>query len=110
MDYLQISLRNNMEEEAKRQYTIDLYDLYGSLLTEKQKSYFEDYYFLDLSLSEMAENYGISRNGVFDQIKRAVLALEDYENHIHLLSKMKQIGSMEMDLKLKEEILNLLKE
>lgn len=99
-----------MEEEAKRQLTIDLYDLYGSLLTEKQRTYFEDYYFMDLSLSEMAENYGISRNGVFDQIKRAVSALEDYENHIHLLDKMKKIGSMEMDSKLKDEILNLLKE
>ena len=99
-----------MEEEAKRQLTIDLYDLYGSLLTEKQRTYFEDYYFMDLSLSEMAENYGISRNGVFDQIKRAVSTLEDYENHIHLLDKMKKIGSMEMDSKLKDEILNLLKE
>ena len=58
MAYLQISLRNNMEEEAKRVYIIDLYDIYGSLLTEKQRAYFEDYYFLDLSLSEMAENYG----------------------------------------------------
>jgi predicted DNA-binding protein YlxM (UPF0122 family) len=99
-----------MEEEVKRQLTIDLYDIYGSLLTEKQRTYFEDYYFLDLSLSEMAENYGISRNGVFDQIKRAVSALEEYEMHIHLLDKMKKIGSMEMDSKLKEEILNLLKE
>lgn len=99
-----------MEEEAKRQYTIDLYDIYGSLLTEKQRNYFEDYYFMDLSLSEMAENYGISRNGAFDQIKRAVLALEDYENHIHLLEKIKKIGSMEIDSKLKEELLNLLKE
>ena len=99
-----------MEEEAKRQYIIDLYDLYGTLLTEKQKSYFEDYYFLDLSLSEMAENYGISRNGVFDQIKRACQALEEYENHIHLKQKMCQIGSMEIDSNIKEEILNLLKE
>ena len=110
MAYLQISLRNNMEEEAKRVYIIDLYDIYGSLLTEKQRAYFEDYYFLDLSLSEMAENYGISRNGVFDQIKRASNTLMDYENHIHLLEKMKKIGSMGIEPKLKEEILNLLKE
>ena len=99
-----------MEEEAKRVYIIDLYDIYGSLLTEKQRAYFEDYYFLDLSLSEMAENYGISRNGVFDQIKRASNTLMDYENHIHFLEKMKKIGSMDIEPKLKEEILNLLKE
>lgn len=99
-----------MEEEAKRQYTIDLYDLYGCLLTEKQRTYFEDYYFLDLSLSEMAENYGISRNGVFDQIKRAVASLEEYENHMNLLKKIKKIGSMDISESLKEEILNLLKE
>ena len=89
---------------------IDLYDIYGGLLTEKQRAYFEDYYFLDLSLSEMAENYGISRNGVFDQIKRASNTLIDYENHIHLLEKMKKIGLMDIEPKLKEEILNLLKE
>lgn len=99
-----------MEEEAKRNYTIELYDIYGSLLTEKQRNYFEDYYFSDLSISEMAENYDISRNGVFDQIKRAVAALEDYENHLHLHEKFKKIDSLEMDSKLKEEILNLLKE
>jgi predicted DNA-binding protein YlxM (UPF0122 family) len=58
----------------------------------------------------MAENYGISRNGVFDQIKRASNTLMDYENHIHLLEKMKKIGSMDIEPKLKEEILNLLKE
>lgn len=99
-----------MEEEVKRNYTIELYDIYGSLLTEKQRSYFEDYYFMDLSISEMAENYGISRNGVFDQIKRAVSTLEDYENHLNLHKKFKKIDSLEIDSKVKEEILNLLKE
>lgn len=99
-----------MEEEIKRNYIIELYDIYGSLLTEKQRSYFEDYYFMDLSIGEMAENYGISRNGVFDQIKRAVNALEDYENHLHLHKKIKKIDSMEIESNLKEELLNLLKE
>ena len=50
-----------------REYLIELYDLYQRLLTEKQQMYFESYYFLDLSLSEIAENYNISRNGVYDQ-------------------------------------------
>ena len=48
MAYSLISSRNNMEEEVKRNYTIELYDIYGSLLTEKQRSYFEDSYLMDL--------------------------------------------------------------
>ena len=62
-----------------REYLIELYDLYQRLLTEKQQMYFESYYFLDLSLSEIAENYNISRNGVYDQIKRVEQSLYDYE-------------------------------
>ena len=63
-------------EQTRKKY-IELYDLYGSLLTDKQKVYFEDYYFLDLSISEIAENYAVSRNAVFDQIKRVTKALEE---------------------------------
>ena len=50
-------------------YFNDLYDLYGDLFTDKQRMYFEDYYFRDLSLGEMADNYGISRNAIFRQIR-----------------------------------------
>ena len=50
----------------KREELISLYDVYGVLLTDKQKSYFEEYYFDDLSFSEIALNHGISRNGVFE--------------------------------------------
>ena len=49
-------------------YFNELYDLYGSLLTDKQRKYFEDYYFNNLSFSEMAENYDVSRNAVFKQL------------------------------------------
>ena len=97
-------------EDEKRQYIIDLYDLYGSLLTDKQKEYFEDYYFSDLSITEMAINYSISRNGVHDQIKRSVKALEEYELKLHLYEKIKKIDSMNIDSLTKEAILNLLKE
>ena len=41
-----------------------LYDYYGSLLTDRQRSYYEDYYFSNLSLSEIAENNNVSRNAV----------------------------------------------
>ena len=48
-------------------YYSELYDLYKNLLTDKQKSYFEEYYFKNLSFSEIAENYNISRNGVYNK-------------------------------------------
>ncbi|MDE7213906.1 MAG: DNA-binding protein, partial [Anaeroplasmataceae bacterium] len=54
----------------KREEIISLYDAYGLLLTDKQRDYFESYYFDDLSISEIASNFEVSRNAVFDQIKR----------------------------------------
>ena len=60
-------------------YYSELYDLYKNLLTDKQKSYFEEYYFKNLSFSEIAENYNISRNGVYNQVKFTKELLEDYE-------------------------------
>ncbi len=48
----------------KKLYLINLYDYYGSLLTDKQQSYFENYYFNDYSLGEIAENDNVSRNEV----------------------------------------------
>ena len=52
-----------------RLYLIDLYDIYAELLTEKQKNYFEAYYFDNLSLGEIAENNNVSRNAVHKQLK-----------------------------------------
>ena len=46
-----------------------LYDYYGELLTKKQQLYFEDYYFNNLSLQEIAEDYSISRNAVYNSLK-----------------------------------------
>ncbi len=59
-------------------YYNDLYDLYGDLLTDKQKEYFEDYYFNNLSFSEMAENYDVSRNAIFKQIHIVTDKLQEY--------------------------------
>ena len=58
----------------------------------------------------MAINYSISRNGVHDQIKRSVKALEEYELKLHLYEKIKKIDSMNLDTDIKDSILNLLKE
>ena len=56
-----------------------LFDFYGEILTERQKEFFDLYYNEDLSLGEIAENYGISRQGVRDVIVRAEAAMQEDE-------------------------------
>lgn len=68
-----------------------LYDFYGELLTQHQKSIYEDVVFNDLSLSEIADEQGISRQGVHDLIKRCDRILNDYENKLHLVEKFARI-------------------
>ena len=72
-------------------YYNNLYDLYGCLLTEKQKQYFEDYYFHNLSFSEMADNYGVSRNAVFKQVHTVILKLDEYEDKLGLFEKKQKL-------------------
>ena len=64
-----------------------LYDFYGELLTEHQRNVYEDAVYNDMSLSEVAEEYGISRQGVHDMIKRCNKTLEGYEAKLHLVEK-----------------------
>ena len=72
-------------EKTKR--VNDLIDLYGALLTSNQLNILELYYMEDLSLKEIAEELTVSRNAVFDTLKRSVNILEDYENKLNLLKK-----------------------
>lgn len=64
-----------------------LYDFYGELLTDHQKEVYEQFVLEDLSLSEIAESAGISRQGVHDLIKRCNKTLEGYEAKLHLVEK-----------------------
>lgn len=64
-----------------------LYDFYGELLNDHQKRVYEDAIYNDLSLSEIADEYNISRQGVHDLIKRVTKTLEGYEDKLHLVSK-----------------------
>ena len=64
-----------------------LFDFYGELLTDHQKEIYEQFALEDLSLSEIAEMKGISRQGVHDMIKRCTKALEGYEEKLHLIAK-----------------------
>ena len=64
-----------------------LYDFYGDLLTEHQRRIYEDVVFNDYSLSEVAEELGISRQGVHDNLKRCSRILQSYEDKLHLVEK-----------------------
>ena len=76
--------RNDMEKIFQQ---VLLYDFYGELLTEHQRNVYEDAVYNDMSLSEIAEEYGISRQGVHDLIKRCDKILLGYEEKLHLVSK-----------------------
>ena len=67
-----------------------LFDFYQALLTDKQRSYMELYYLDDHSLGEIAESYEISRQAVYDNIRRTEAMLEEYEEKLNLLSKFQE--------------------
>ena len=73
---------------AKNMKVALLYDFYGEILTEKQRDMIEQYYHQDLSLSEIAENVGISRQGVRGSVKRAEEQLFDMEERLGLASRL----------------------
>ena len=64
-----------------------LFDFYGELLTERQRQVYTSVVFEDYSLSEVAEELGISRQGVHDMIRRCNRTLEEYEEKLHLVEK-----------------------
>lgn len=64
-----------------------LYDFYGELLTEHQRQIYEDFVLNDLSLSEIAEERGVSRQGIHDIVKRCDKILAQYESKLHLVEK-----------------------
>ena len=76
-----------------------LYDFYGELLTAHQKQVYEDVILNDYSLSEVADDLGITRQGVHDMIKRCNKLLEVYEGKLHLVEKFislrEQVGRIQ---------------
>ena len=73
-----------MEKKVLQTY---LYDFYGELLTEHQRCVYEDFVCNDLSLSEIAQQQGISRQGVHDLIRRSDKLLTEYEEKLHLVER-----------------------
>ena len=89
-------LLKELEEKLEQAY---LYDFYGELLTEHQQRVYEDAVYNDMSLSEIAGEQGISRQGVHDLIKRCDKILQDYESKLHLVERFmaakEKIGEIE---------------
>lgn len=83
----------------QRDYLIILYDYYGELLNDKQRSYFEEYYFNNLSLGEISENNNISRNAIHKNIKATEEKLYFYEEKLGLYQKKKLLGDIIKDIK-----------
>lgn len=77
-----------------REYLIVLYDYYGELLNEMQRTYFELYYFDNLSLSEISENDGKSRNAIHKCIKSSSSKLYEYEEKLKLYEKGRKLNKI----------------
>ena len=95
----------------KRDYIILLYDYYVELFNDKQREYFEYYYFNNLSLGEISDNIGISRNAIYKVVKNVEDKLLFYEDKLKLYSKSKLIKEIIKDLddiKIKSRIEELL--
>lgn len=94
-----------------REYLVILYDYYGELLSEIQREYFEQYYFDNLSLSEISENDGKSRNAIHKCIKSSSIKLYEYEDKLRLYEKRCKLESIldkVSDDMLKEELRELI--
>lgn len=91
LEKISVESRNVIQGLEEFEYKGMLYDFYGELLTQHQKKIYEDVIFHDLSLSEIADEQGISRQGVHDLIKRCDKILAGYEEKLHLVEKFARI-------------------
>lgn len=87
-----------------------LFDYYGDLLTDKQKEFFEDYYFNNLTLQEIADNNDISRNAVHKTLNVIEKKLYSYEDVLKLYDKSLKIKELikDVDKELKDKIFDLI--
>jgi len=83
-----------------------LFDFYGDLLTDKQRDYFDLYHNEDLSLSEIAESAGISKQGVYDIVTRAEKTLIEIENKTGIIKKWSETRAEAEQAILKGEVLS----
>lgn len=93
-------MASDMEPKVRQTY---LYDFYGELLNEHQRKIFEAFVFDDLSLGEIAEEQDISRQAVFDLVKRSTKKLEEYENKLHLMARFLELRAKAVCIQQKTE-------
>ena len=72
----------------------ELFDIYGDLLTPRQRELFTSYYVYDLSLSEIAEPEGTTRQSVYEQVKKVKKKLTEYESILHLKEKNDKLKAL----------------
>ncbi|NDI33419.1 putative DNA-binding protein [Chengkuizengella sediminis] len=91
-----------------------LFDFYQNLLTEKQQTYLKFYFQDDYSLGEIAEQFQISRQAIYEHIKRAEQVLDQYESKLHLVSNylkrnelLNQLNNHILDLKNNKQLLDI---
>ena len=82
-----------------------LFEFYAALLTDKQMNYIELYYADDYSLAEIAEEFGVSRQAVYDNIKRTEIQLFEYESKLRLSDKLSKTEELERNINQLEEFL-----
>lgn len=73
----------------KKAYTGMLYDVYTNMFSDRQRQYFEEYYYNDYTLSEIAENLGVSRTAVHKALRLMERKLDEYESKLKLYEKEK---------------------
>jgi len=91
-------------------YYSELFDYYGELFTDRQKEYFVDYYFNNLTLQEIAENSDVSKNAVHKSIKDITEKLDYYESKLNLYNNKKKIEKLieNIDKETKDKIEELI--
>ena len=91
-------------------YYETLFDYYGDLFTDKQKEYFIDYYFNNLTLQEIADNNNVSKNAVHKNIKDITKKLDYYESKLNLYKNKNKIEELikNIDKNIKEQIEELI--
>lgn len=93
----------------ERDLLVVLYDYYEGLLSDKQKEYFSLYYFDNLSLSEISENIGVSRNAIHKSLKNIESLLLDYEDKLKIYYKTKKIEEIIRGSLVEDKVLEVLR-